>query len=372
MSSLDLSMSKRIRRTPFTNKVEKLGVTGFTVVNHMLLPKSYKNSLEEDYWHLNSHVQIWDVSCQRQVQITGPDSKKLVQLLTPRSIKNMNDGKCLYIPMIDENAGMINDPVLLKLNNNKFWISIADSDVMLWAKGVAISYNLQVKINEPQVYPLAIQGPKSEDLMVSIFGEKIRSINFFNFDEFDFLGKKQIIARSGYSKQDGFEIYFEGYESGEKLWDTIWKFGKEFNISPGCPNLIDRIEAGLMSYGNDFTRENNPYECNLGKYLKVLSHDFIGKSALEKIKKEEINQQIRGIVFDKDPCPTCYEPFPVFTEDGKKIGQITSAIYSPRIKKNIGLSMISKDYWNKGQKLIIETPDGKKRKGIITSLPFPE
>ena len=371
MSSSDLSMSRRIRRTPYTNKVEECGVTGFTVVNHMLLPKAFKNSVEEDYWHLKSHVQIWDVSCQRQVQITGPDSEKLVQLMTPRLIKNMNEGKCLYIPIIDENAGMINDPVLLKLENNRFWISIADSDVMLWAKGVAISSNLKVKIIEPEVYPLAIQGPKAENLLASIFGEKIRSIKFFNFDKFDFLGKKQIIARSGYSREDGFEIYFEGYESGEALWDTIWNAGKEFNISPGCPNLIDRIEAGLMSYGNDFTRENNPYECNLGGYLKDLSHDFIGKPALEKIIKEEINQQIRGVIFGENPCPPCSEPFPVLSANGEKIGQITSAIYSPRIKKNIGLSMIVKDYWNKGQELLIETPDGKKRKGIITSLPFP-
>ena len=208
--------------------------------------------------------------------------------------------------------------------------------------------------------------------MVSIFGEKIRSIKFFNFGLFKFLEKKQVIARSGYSKQDGFEIYFEGYETGEKLWDTIWKAGKKFNISPGCPNLIDRIEAGLMSYGNDFTRENNPYECNLGKYLKETTHDFIGKSALEKIKTIGINQQIRGIIFDENPCPNCSNPFPVFSENDEKIGQITSAIYSPRINKNIGLAMILKKYWNKGNKLIIHTPDGKRRNGIITSLPFPE
>ena len=161
MISHNLSMSRRIRQTPFTNKAEEHGVSGFTIVNRMLLPKAFKKSIEEDYWHLNSNVQIWDVSCQRQVQISGPYSENLVQLMTPRSIKNMNVGKCFYIPLIDENAGMINDPVLLKIENNKFWISIADSDVLLWAKGVAISYNLKVNIIEPNVYPLAIQGPRS-------------------------------------------------------------------------------------------------------------------------------------------------------------------------------------------------------------------
>ena len=207
-----LKMSRRIRRTPYTSRIEKNGVSGFTVVNHMLLPKGFNNTIEEDYWHLSKHVQIWDVSCQRQVQITGPDAQKLVQIMTPRSLKNMSTGKCFYIPIIDENAGMINDPVLLKLDDDMFWISIADSDILLWAKGLALGSYLDVKIIEPDVYPLAVQGPKSEALMSEIFGEDIKKIKFFNFKIFDFEGTKQIIARSGYSKEDGFEIYFKAHE----------------------------------------------------------------------------------------------------------------------------------------------------------------
>ena len=378
--NIKLNMSRRIRRTPYTNKVENHGVSDFTVVNHMLLPKGFKRSVEDDYWHLNKEVQIWDVSCQRQVQISGPDAFKLVQKLTPRSLERMETGKCFYIPILDENAGMINDPVLLKLDDDMFWISIADSDILLWAKGIAIGSNLNVNIEEPDVYPLAIQGPRSEELLCSVFGEDIKKIKFFNFRVFDFQGTKQIIARSGYSKQDGFEIYFKGFEKyfngiemGEKLWDTIWEAGKKFNISPGCPNLIDRIEAGLMSYGNDFTRENNPFECNLDNYCKSdSSHDFIGKQALNKIKNEGVNQKIRGIIFNGDPCAATSRPLPVLSTDGLKIGQITSGIYSPRIKKNIGLSMVLKDYWDEGQKIFVNTLDGKKRAGTITSLPFPD
>ena len=377
-SSIKLSMSRRIRRTPFTNKVEECGVSDFTVVNHMLLPKGFKNSIEEDYWHLSQHVQIWDVSCQRQVQISGPDAKKLVQLMTPRSLKNMETGKCFYIPIIDENAGMINDPVLLKLDDDMFWISIADSDILLWAKGLALGSNLNVNIIEPDVYPLAVQGPKSEALMTTVFGEEIKKIKFFNFKIFDFLGTKQVIARSGYSKQDGFEIYFKGFENhfertklAEQLWDTIWKAGQKYNILPGCPNLIDRIEAGLMSYGNDFTIENNPLECNLDKYCNENeSHNFVGKDALRKIHAKGIKQKIRGIIFDGDPCAPTGKPLPIYSENNEKIGQIASGIYSPRIKKNIGLSMILKDYWEIGQKVLVESLDGKKRKGIITALPF--
>ncbi len=364
-------MSRRIRRTPFTDKVEEYGVSGFTVVNHMLLPKSYKATLEEDYWHLRKHVQIWDVSCQRQVEITGPDSEKLIQYMTPRSIKNMEIGKCFYIPIIDENAGMINDSILLKLDKSKFWISVADSDVLLWSKGVAIGLGLKVLINEPDIYPLAIQGPKAESLMVSLFGEKIKSIKFFHFDVFNFQGVEHIISRSGYSKQDGFEIYFSGFKKGGQLWDSIWKAGEKLNISPGCPNLIDRIEAGLLSYGNEFNLENNPLECNFGKYCTENSeHNFIGKNSLEKIKKKGIEKKIMGIVFDGRVCASTNIPFPVYTKNKKRIGQITSCIYSPRLKKNIGLSMILKNYWNIGQEVIIEVPDDIEREGNVSSLPF--
>jgi len=378
--NIKLNMSRRIRRTPYTNRVEEHGVSDFTVVNHMLLPKGFKNSVEEDYWHLSKEVQIWDVSCQRQVQVSGPDAATLVQKLTPRSIKNMQIGKCFYIPMLNEDAGMINDPVLLKLDDDMFWISIADSDILLWAKGYALGLNLDVNIKEPDVYPLAIQGPKSEELLISIFGEEIKKIKFFNFRVLDFEGTKQIIARSGYSKQDGFEIYFKTHEKyfdnvemGEKLWDTIWEAGKKFNISPGCPNLIDRIEGGLMSYGNDFTKENNPLECNLEKYCNDdVSHDFIGKQALRKIYNEGVKQKIRGIIFDGDRCSGIGQPLKVLSKDDKIIGQITSGIYSPKIKKNIGLSMILKDYWEIGEKIFVQNLDGTKRNGTITTLPFPD
>ena len=377
--NIKLNMSRRIRRTPFTNKVEKLGVSDFTVVNHMLLPKGFRKTVEEDYWHLNKHVQLWDVSCQRQVQITGKDAFKLIQKLTPRPLKNMETGKCFYIPILNEHGGMINDPVLLKLDDDMFWISIADSDILLWANGIAIGSNLDVQIKEPDVYPLAVQGPKSEELLVSIFGESIRKIKFFNFRVFDFMGTKQIIARSGYSKQDGFEIYFKSFEKyfntvdiGEKLWDTIWKAGKKFNISPGCPNLIDRIEGGLMSYGNDFTKDNNPFECNLDKYCKSSSHNFIGKKALEEIKKKGLKQKMRGVMFGGKPYKPNGRLLPVVGQNKNIIGRITSGIFSPKYKKNIGLSMISKGHWNENEKIIVETSDGKLVKGTITTLPFPK
>ncbi len=371
MSKSGLNMSRRIRRTPYTDKVEKHGVRGFTVVNHMLLPKAFQPSVEEDYWHLRKHVQIWDVSCQRQVEIIGPDAAKLVQWMTPRDISKAMVGDCLYVPLIDENAGMINDPVLLKIAEDHFWLSIADSDILLWAKGLAIGRDLDVQIDEPDVSPLAIQGPKAKPLMETLFGPDIQALGFFKFGYFDLLGTSQLIACSGYSKQGGYEIYLKGGDLGPALWDLIWNAGQAFNISPGCPNLIERVEGGLMSFGNDFTRANNPLECGLKKFCHLGNEfDYIGRRRLLGIAETGVKQSIRGITFGNEPTPNCSQPFPIFVPNGDQIGQITTGIYSPRLKHNIGMSMINKSHWKIGTKVIVCTPDGNQRDGEVSPLPF--
>lgn len=365
-----LNMSRRIRRTPYTDRVEQAGVRGFSVVNHMLLPKAFQRSVEEDYWHLREHVQIWDVSCQRQVQIAGPDAERLVQLMTPRNIANAKVGDCYYIPIVDHQGGMINDPVMLKISDDRFWLSIADSDVLLYAMGLAIGMGLDARINEPDVSPLAVQGPKAEDLMVSLFGEDIRQVGFFKFARFDFQGTSQVIARSGYSRQGGFEIYLDDGALGPALWDTIWEAGQSFDISPGCPNLIERIEGGLFSYGNEMTRDNNPIELGLGKFCALDgSVDFVGLEALQKIQAEGASREIRGLKFNGDRVPTCSTPWPVLVGD-RQIGQITSGIWSPRLKVNIGLSMIDCSYWDIGQEVRIKTPETDPRVGEIVALPM--
>lgn len=366
-----LNFSRRLRRTPFTSSVEKCGVKGFSVVNHTLLPKAFQTSIEEDYWHLRSAVQIWDVGVQRQVEIKGPDAFKLVQYMTPRPLEKMKTGNCFYIPLIDENGGMINDPVLLKHSDTKYWLSIADSDVLLWAKGLSIGLNLKVTITEPDVWPLAIQGPLAEPLLIDLFGRKISELKFFNFSKFSFDGVEQVIARSGYSKNSGFEIYLEGYEFGEKLWDVIWNVGQKYNIAPGCPNLIDRIEAGLLSYGNEMTNETSPLEIGLEKYCRFENcHDFVGKIALEKLKKEGVTQYIKGLIFDGEPCPPCAEPWKVYSTNGIEIGKITSAVYSPRLEKNIGLGLIAKGFWKQGTKIKVAVPKKIFSVGEVSNLPF--
>ena len=370
MSSPKLSYSRRIRSTPYTPRVEALGVSGYSVVNHTILPKGFQNSVEEDYWHLKEHVQIWDVGCQRQVELYGPDAAHLTQLMTPRDLSHAQTGECLYAPMVDENGGILNDPIILKLAEDRFWLSIADADMLLWAKGLALGMKLDVAVNEPDVWPLAIQGPKSDDLVSRVFGNGIRKTGFFKFKKHPFMGRDLVVARTGYSKQGGFEFYLDDFTLGTALWDALWKAGQGLNLRPGSPNLIERVEGGLLSLGNEMTRENNPLECGMEKYCKLDgSIHFIGLEALQKIEDSGPKQRIRGVIFDGEKCPPCQHPWPIRADD-KQIGYITTAIWSPRFEQNIALAMIDSDYQDANTLVTVQVSDTSSSNGKVVDLPM--
>lgn len=364
-----LAVSRRTRRTPFSERVEAHGVKGYTVYNHMLLPTAFR-SLEEDYWHLCRHVQLWDVACERQVELHGPDAARLAQMMTPRDLSRAATGQCLYAPLVDDAGAMINDPVILKLADDRFWLSIADSDVLLWAKGLAWGFGLDVAVTEPDVSPLAVQGPKAEDLMAALFGDLVRGIRFFRFARLPFQGRELVVARSGWSKQGGFEIYLDDASMGNALWDALWMAGQPFEVGPGCPNLIERVEGGLLSYGNDMTRDNNPLECGLDRYCRLDGAiDFIGREALRRIRDQGVARQIRGIRFDGGPSPSCTTPWPVHL-GGKQVGQVTTAVWSPRHGVNLAFAMLDRGAWAPGSVVEVECPDHSTRRGKVANLPF--
>ncbi|UWR08861.1 dimethylsulfoniopropionate demethylase [Ruegeria sp. B32] len=354
-----ISLSRRLRRTPFSDGVEAAGVKGYTVYNRMLLPTVFE-SVEADYRHLKTHVQVWDVSCERQVELRGPDAARLMQMLTPRDLRGMLPGQCYYVPIVDETGGMLNDPVAVKLADDRWWISIADSDLLLWVKGLANGYRLDVLVDEPDVSPLAVQGPKSDDLMARVFGDRVRDIRFFKFDMFQFEGRDLAIARSGYSKQGGFEIYVEGSDIGMPLWNALFDAGEDLQVRAGCPNLIERIEGGLLSYGNDMTDDNTPHECGLGKFCNThTAIGCIGRDALLRVAKEGPVQQIRPIAIEGDAVPPCDRPWPVYG-DGKRVGQVTSATWSPDFQTNVSIGMLRLSHWDPGTQVEVETPSGMR------------
>ena len=368
MKSFSIAKSRRLRGTPYTSRIEKQGVTAYTIYNHMLLPAAF-GSIEDSYHHLKQYVQIWDVAAERQVEISGKDSAKLVQLMTCRDLSKSKDGRCYYCPIIDDNAGLINDPVVLRLNENKWWVSLADSDVILFAKGLAIGNKFDVKIFEPDVDIMAVQGPKSFELMEKVFGDKIVNLKFFGFDYFEFGGDKHLIARSGWSKQGGYEIYVEHNVSGLKLYDHLFEIGKEFNIKPGCPNLIERIESGLLSYGNDIDNGDNPYECGFDKYINIDSEvNFLGKEKLKKIKSEGIEKKLMGVMLDIDKI-SITGSLELSDQNNNIIGELRSACYSPHFKKVIGIAMMKKPHWNVDQDIKARIND-EICVGKVCDLPF--
>lgn len=355
-----LSPSRRVRRTPFSPGVEAAGVKAYTVYNRMLLPTVFE-SVEADCRHLKDHVQVWDVACERQIELRGPDAAKLMQMLTPRDLRGMLPGQCYYVPIVDETGGMLNDPVAVKLAEDRWWISIADSDLLLWVKGIANGYRLDVLVDEPDVSPLAVQGPKADALMARVFGEEVRKVRFFRFGWFEFRGRSLAVARSGYSKQGGYEIYVEGGDIGMPLWDALFAAGGDLDVRAGCPNLIERIESGLLSYGSDMTRENTPHECGLGRFCNTeTAIGCIGRDALLRVVRDGPIRQIRAIAIDGGAVPPCDRLWPL-TAGGVPVGRVTSAAWSPDFATNVAIGMVRMTHWSPGTELTVETPDGARR-----------
>ena len=368
MKNYSIARSRRLRSTPYTSRIEKQGVTAYTSYNHMLLPAAF-GSLEDAYHHLKENVQVWDVAGERQVEILGKDSGKLVQLMTCRDLSKSKIGRCYYCPIIDDQAGLINDPVILKLSEERWWISIADSDVILFAKGLAIGNKFDVKIFEPNVDILAVQGPKSFKLMEKIFGKKITEMKFFGFDYFEFSGAKHLIARSGWSKQGGYEIYVENEKSGLALYDKLFEIGKEFNVKPGCPNLIERIESALLSYGNDMDNGDNPLECGLDKYVNLDSDvNFLGKEKLKEVKQKGITRKLMGVTIEAKEINVS-KSISLINDKNLKIGELRSGVYSPHFKKVIGIAMLEKPYFEVSQTFKISINDSIFE-GKVCDLPF--
>ena len=358
----ELLISTRTRLTPFSSRVEACGVKAYTVYNHMLLPAIFR-SLEEDYWHLCEAVQVWDVSCQRQVEITGPDSQKLVQLMTPRDMSQAKYGQCFYAPLCDESGGMINDPIIIKHSDEYWWISIADTDVMLWAKGLATGFDLDVKVTEADIWPLAIQGPKAEDLLVRIFSDEIRNIRFFHSKKMIYAGKELLVARSGWSKQGGFEIYVNDPELGAKLWDELFSKGERMDVRAGCPNLIERIESGLLSFGGDMDYNTSPFECGLDQYVSLEAD--IESLSIEALHKRQVKSRLLGIVIDQQINLKDLRLY----SGGREIGLITSNTWSPKYLRHLAFAKCDVNYISKKQNYYVISTNGDVP-ATITELPF--
>jgi len=341
MIKKDFGFGTQIRKSPYFDSTVKWGATGFSVYNHMYIPRDFGDP-EQNFWNLINDAILCDVAVERQVEITGPDATEFIQLLTPRDLSNLSIGQCKYVLITNNEGGLLNDPVLLRLAENHYWLSLGDSDILLWAQGVAINSGLNVIIKEPDVSPLQLQGPKSIDIMKVLFGDEITNIKYYWLIETELNGIPLVVSRTGWSSELGYEIYLRNGSRGNELWELIMKSGKQFNLQPGHTSSIRRIEGGMLSYHADADINTNPFELGLDRLVNLQNDNrFIGKEALIKIKEEGIKRKQVGIIINSDPLEGPNTTFwPILKKDNI-IGKVTSAVYSPRLKKNIALAMVT-------------------------------
>ncbi|MBI1831038.1 MAG: glycine cleavage system protein T [Planctomycetes bacterium] len=359
----------RLRRTPYFEATQRYGALAYTVYNHMLFPIRF-DTFENEYQHLLEHVTVWDVSVERNVEITGPDAAAFTNLLTPRNLNKCEVGQGKYVIITGEDGGIINDPVLMRLGKNHFWLALADSDVLLWARGVAYKSRLKVNITEPDVSPMQIQGPKSKAVVKALFGDKVLKLKYYYFLETKLDGIPVIVTRTGWTAEVGYEIYLRDGSRGVDLWERVMAAGKPHNIRPTGPSDIRRVEAGILNWGADMTLDSNPYEVGLGWQVESDKRsDFIGKKALAKIKKEGVKQKLVGVEIAGDRVDFNMTKWPV-RRQGQVVGKITSALYSPRLKKNIGYAWVPIAHAELGTQLVIDIPDVGERKATVVKKPF--
>ena len=369
MTNKNFGFGTQIRKSPYFDSTVKWGATGFSVYNHMYIPRDF-GSPEQNFWNLIEKSILCDVAVERQVEITGPDAFKFTQLLTPRDLSKLAIGQCKYVLITNNEGGILNDPVLLRIAENHFWLSLADSDVLLWAQGVAVNSGLDVQIKEPDVSPLQLQGPTSGEIMIKLFGEDIKDLKYYWLREYNLDGIPLIVSRTGWSSELGYEIYLRDGTKGNELYEKIMEAGKEHGLQPGHTSSIRRIEGGMLSYHADADINTNPFELGFDRLVNLDNdNNFIGKEALKKIKDNGITRKQVGIEIDCKPLSGPNTTFWELKKDNMNIGKVTSAVYSPRLKKNIALAMVSVEQSEIGNEFQVTTNEGTFN-CIVVEKPF--
>jgi aminomethyltransferase len=358
----------RLRRSPFFEATQRYGPRGFTVYNHTLFPTCF-DDFEAEYWHLLEHVTLWDVAVERNVEVTGPDGFRFAQLLTCRDLSKCAVGQGKYVIITAPDGGILNDPVMLRLDENTFWFALADSDVLLYALGLAAHAGMDVQVREVDAAPLQIQGPKSKDVMADLLGPDILDLRYYWFTRAEVDRIPVILTRTGWTSEIGYEMYLLDPTRGDDLWERIMEAGRPHDIRPTGPVDIRRIEGGIFNYRADMDWTNNPFELGLDRLVDLdMEADFMGKEALRRIKEQGVSRKIVGVEISGQPLDMNETKWPV-RSDGREVGQVTSAVYSPRLEKNIGFAWVPVERSTEGTSLAVDTSDGT-RDAIVVPMPF--
>ncbi|CUH40381.1 Dimethylsulfonioproprionate demethylase DmdA [Jannaschia seosinensis] len=371
----EFGFGTQIRKSPYFDATVRWGATGFSVYNHMYIPRDFGNP-EQNFWNLVNDAILCDVAVERQVEITGPDAARFVQTLTPRDLSKMAVGQCKYVLITNAEGGILNDPILLRLDENRFWLSLADSDILLWAQGVAVHAGMDVTIREPDVSPLQLQGPKSGEVMRALFGDSIMDLKYYWLRHVELDGMPLVVSRTGWSSELGYELYLQDSTRGDELWEKIMAAGQPYGLKPGHTSSIRRIEGGMLSYHADADINTNPFELGLDRLVNLdIEADFIGKAALRRIKEQGVSRKQVGLVIEGEPLKRPNTSYWLIVKGGRVIGKVTSAIYSPRLKQNIALAMVAADLAVVGNTVTVVNKTGLvneagRENAVIVERPF--
>ncbi len=365
----DFGFGTQIRKSPYFDATVRWGAKDFSVYNHMYIPRDFGDP-EQNFWNLVNDAILCDVAVERQVEITGPDAAEFVQQLTPRNLSAMAVGQCKYILITNQDGGILNDPILLRLAENHFWISLADSDILLWAQGVAVHAGMDVVISEPDVSPLQLQGPKSGEVIRALFGDEIIDLRYYWLREMELGGIPLIVSRTGWSSELGYEIYLRDGSRGDELWEKIMSIGKPVGLKPGHTSSIRRIEGGMLSYHADADNQTNPFELGFDRLVDLdMQADFIGKEALRRIREQGVARKQVGLIIEGEPLQGPNTTFWPVMAGENKVGKVTSAVYSPRLKQNIALAMVGANAAQTDSEVSVVTNVGKCSARIV-EFPF--
>ena len=374
MAEFDMSAVQRgarNRRTPYYEATQRYSPKGFTVYNHMYFPIRF-DTFEAEFDALLNDVTIWDVAVERCLEISGPDGFRFAQLLTPRNLSRCAVGQAKYVLICDSDGGIVNDPVLTRMDENTFWFALASSDALLFARGLRNAYpDLDVTIREADVAPLQVQGPRSKDLISDLVGDSILDLKYYWWRRAEIRGIPVVITRTGWTSEVGYEIYLLDGSRGSDLWEALMEVGAPYNVRPTGPSDIRRIEGAIFNWGADMTYENNAYEMGLGRLVDLdLADDAsISIAALRRIEAAGVSRRIVGVELDGAPLPALNNTkWPVFA-DGREVGRVTSAIHSPRLGRNIGYCWVPTALAGEGTRLTVKSEWGD-RAATVVPMPF--
>ena len=353
-TQVEMLISTRVRKSPYWHLSMEAGCWRATVYNRIYHPRGYVRPEDGgamvEYDALVNHVTLWNVAVERQIQVKGPDAERFVDTVITRSAKRIPVMQGKYVILCNEAGGVLNDPVLLRVAEDEFWFSLSDSDLEWWLRGLNVGLKHNVSISEIDVAPVQIQGPKSEALLVDLFGERVRDIPFYGLMEGQVRGRDVIVSQTGFTGEKGYEIYLKDATlHAEDLWYALLEAGERHNLMVTAPAHHRRIAAGILSWGQDLDQETLPFQCNLGYQVprRKRGH-YIGKEALEAARaameagQPPFRNVLVGLVFGGKPVTDYANDFWLVSPagGGEPVGYVTSPWFSPELETNIALAYV--------------------------------